>query len=102
MVRNNKQCDGGTESPHSQYRVTHKQIIWLIFIDLLDLNILMVEKHVGTHFDGPSGVLAHASFPPDGRLHFDEDERYTTETSSGNNVTTTSQQRHNNVTITSQ
>ncbi|KAJ7378506.1 peptidase M10A [Desmophyllum pertusum] len=35
------------------------------------------ERQCGHPFDGPGRVLAHAYFPSDGRIHFDNDERYT-------------------------
>lgn len=44
-----------------------------------DINIKFAsKKHCdGGDFDGPSGTLAHAFFPEQGRVHFDDEENWT-------------------------
>jgi hypothetical protein len=51
----------------------------LSFTEVSSGGDLKVSWSTGNHsdgfpFDGPSGVLAHAFYPQDGRVHFDDDE----------------------------
>ena len=56
----------------------------LIFTEVIEESNsdLKISFHIGDHndrnnFDGPGNKLGHGFFPPDGRIHFDEDEIWT-------------------------
>lgn len=53
-----------------------------------DINLEFSSKtHADNYpFDGRGGVLAHAFFPEDGRVHFDNDEIYTDKSPEGTNL----------------
>jgi len=50
---------------------------------LVELGFYSGDHGDGYPFDGPGGILAHAWYPPDGRVHFDDDELWTQETDLG-------------------
>jgi len=45
---------------------------------MADIEIGFVARNHGddSDFDGPRGVLAHAFYPQNGNIHFDEDEKW--------------------------
>jgi peptidoglycan hydrolase-like protein with peptidoglycan-binding domain len=60
-------------------------VVLLNFSEVTAGGDIRISWQVGDHadgspFDGPSGVLAHAFFPEDGRVHFDDDENWTAPT----------------------
>jgi len=50
---------------------------------VITLNFFRGDHGDGTPFDGPGRVLAHTFIPPDGEVHFDNDELWTNGTSDG-------------------
>ncbi|PIN17705.1 Matrilysin [Handroanthus impetiginosus] len=66
------------DATHTWANVTRFKFKYIKDYDHADIKIsFQVKDHGdGSPFDGPNGVLAHAFAPPDGRLHFDGDERW--------------------------
>ncbi len=59
----------------------------MLFNSCLSLRSFGRRRHrCEGRFDGPSGELAHAFFPEDGRIHFDEAETFTDGTPRGINL----------------
>ena len=63
--------------------MTDSSIFWSIFS-------FEINAHTGCaqDFDGTGSILAHAYYPEDGRVHLDDDELFTDQTSVGTNLYT--------------
>lgn len=72
------------------YWATHADISFKEVCDKCEADFV-IEFGEGNHgdgypFDGQSGVLAHAFFPTNGKIHFDEAEHFTEHTKEGINL----------------
>ena len=78
-----------TLEQHSYTEIINAFEVWTSSIELFlyevtdiriaDVRIKFVSRDHGDRypFDGPIGVLAHAFYPPNGEIHFDNDEEFT-------------------------